>query len=272
MFRRSSESGVFLGKITLIGAGPGAADLLTLRAVRALERAQVVLYDRLVNPEILKFVPKTAQRIYVGKEPQFKSDSRQNRIYGLMMTHAGMGKNVVRLKGGDPFVFGRGGEEVLAMETAGFQVEVVPGLSSALSAPASSGIPVTHRGMASSFGVFTGHYQEGSSAADVDWRAAALLGTAVFLMGVKRLPEIVNQLQKHGRSEDTPIALIERATLPDQRLTTGTLGDILSKAQGVRPPTTIVVGDVVRLARIEDFLETNQTVFSGELSLGRTGI
>jgi len=233
------------GKVYLVGAGPGAADLLTLRAARVLEQAEVLLYDRLVSEEILDMVGKGARRVYVGKELAANSQLRQERIYALMIGHAREGRRVVRLKGGDPYVFGRGSEEMLELVAAGIEAEVVPGISSCISAPGQAHIPVTHRGLAASFGVFTGHPGDGVRAVAVDWIAAARIGTAVFLMGVSKLPEIVERLGTHGRSADTPVALIEQATRPGQKVVTGTLADILSKSHSVRSPTTIVVGEVV---------------------------
>ncbi len=234
------------GKVFLVGAGPGAPDLLTLRAVAVLERAEILLYDRLVNPELLKHAPR-AEHIFVGKELGADSNARQERIFTLMIGHARAGKTVVRLKGGDPFVFGRGGEEVLKLRAAGLPVEVVPGISSSIFAPQSAMIPVTFRGVAASFGVFAGHPGD-TDGSRVDWVAAARIQTAVFLMGVARLPVIVGNLLAQGRAPQTPVALIEKASLPEQKVVTGTLATILGKADEVQPPTTIVVGEVVGMA------------------------
>ena len=234
------------GKVYLVGAGPGAADLITLRAVRLLRQADVLLYDRLANPEIMAYASPRAERINVGKFPGKDSNARQNRIFALMIGHARAGKTVVRLKGGDPFVFGRGGEEMLQLEKAGIAAEIVPGISSAIAAPASAGIPVTYRGLSNSFAVFTGHPGDGHD--EPDWNAAATVGTAVFLMGVERLPMIVSRLLAMGRSPETPVAVIERATWADQQTVRGTLVDIVEKSRHiVRPPATIVVGAVAAL-------------------------
>ena len=235
-----------LGKVYLIGAGPGAPDLITLRAVRLLERADIVLYDRLVQPEVLDHATG-AERIYVGKAKGDDMQLRQERIFALMIGHAREGKIVVRLKGGDPFVFGRGGEELLILKDAGIPAEVVPGVSSCISAPEAALIPVTYRGITPSFGVFAGQQGTRAKRAQVDWEAAARIGTAVFLMGVERLALIVERLVAHGRSPRTPVALVERGTLPEQRVVTGTLADIVDKAKGVRSPATIVVGEVVNV-------------------------
>ncbi len=231
------------GKVYLVGAGPGAADLITLRAARILRQADVLLFDRLANPEIMDFASPKAERIHVGKLPGKDSDTRQNRIFALMIGHARAGKTVVRLKGGDPFVFGRGGEEMLQLQQAGIEAEIVPGISSAIAAPGSAKIPVTFRGLSNSFAVFTAH--PGDGLAEPDWSAAATIGTAIFLMGVDRLPMIVSHMLGFGRPLDTPVAVIERATWEDQRTVTGTLADIVEKTRHiVRPPATIIVGAV----------------------------
>lgn len=234
------------GKVFLVGAGPGAPDLLTLRALKLMGRADIVLYDRLVNPDILRHAPH-AEHIFVGKALGADSRVRQERIFTLMIGHARLGKTVIRLKGGDPFVFGRGGEEMLKLRSAGIAVEVVPGISSSIYAPQSAMIPVTFRGIASSYGVFAGHPGD-SEGSRVDWVAAARIQTAVFLMGVAKLPVIVGNLLAQGRSPQTPVALIEKASLPGQKVVTGTLADILAKSGQVEPPTTIVVGEVVGMA------------------------
>ena len=233
------------GKVYLVGAGPGDPDLLTLRAVNLLKKADIVLYDRLVNRAILDFAPIWAERIYVGKSPSDDSSQRQERIYTLMKGHLLAGKTVVRLKGGDPFVFGRGGEEALRLAEMGVRAEIVPGISSCIAAPEAAAIPVTFRGISASFGVFAGQPGDGIKTGQIDWIAASRIGTAVFLMGVARLPMIVAKLLEHGRPADTPIALIEKASLPEQMITIGTLGDILSKVDGAKSPTTVVVGEVV---------------------------
>lgn len=244
-----------MGKVFLIGAGPGAVDLLTLRAWRALQRADVLLYDRLVDEEILQALPDHAERIDVGKYPGESSRIRQDRIHTLMIGKARAGKTVVRLKGGDPFVFGRGGEELNVLYAAGIEAEVVPGISSSIAGPAAAGIPVTYRGIAASFGVFTGHAGEDVPAGwGIDWTAAARIHTAVFLMGVKNLPEISASLIEHGRDPRTPVALVERATTKRQRNVVGTLADIarIAEAEKVRSPAVIVVGEVVDAVRTAD--------------------
>ncbi len=233
------------GKVVLVGAGPGAPDLITLRGVEALRRADVVLYDRLTHPALLDHAPAHAERVYTGRAPGAPGDDRQETIHDLMVRHARAGRVVVRLKGGDPFVFGRGGEEMLALAEAGVAFEVVPGVTSSIGVPGTAGIPVTHRGVAAAFAVFAAHEADDAPGPAVDWHVAARIPTAVFLMGVERLPTIVAKLTAHGRRVDTPIAVIERGTLDEQRVTIGTLGTILARTKDVRPPATIVVGDVV---------------------------
>lgn len=235
------------GSAYIVGAGPGAVDLLTLRAYRLLCSADVILFDRLVNPQILDLARRDALMIDVGKRLRQSSAARQNTIHLLLAEHVRAGKKVVRLKGGDPFVFGRGGEEVLALAEEGIHVEVVPGISSSVAVPASAGIPVTMRGMASSFGVFTGHPAEDSDHDGIDWDAAARVGTAVFLMGVGRLSHLVSQLLAHERSPQTPIAIVANGTLPNEQVVVGTLQTIVSKAGNISPPATIIVGEVVHL-------------------------
>ncbi len=235
------------GHVYLVGAGPGDVGLITVRAVEVLRMADVVLYDRLVNPALLEYAPKEALCEYVGKDLGAPSAPRQKAIHELLINYARQGKTVVRLKGGDPFVFGRGGEEALALVGAGIPFTVVPGVSSAIAAPAYAGIPVTHRGVANAFAVFAGHEGAPGGMAESHWLAAALIPTAIFLMGVERLPLIVEKLILHGRSIETPVAIISKGTLPDQTVVVGTLGTILSLAQEIRPPSTILVGEVVNV-------------------------
>lgn len=254
------------GKVILMGAGPGAPDLLTLRAVRLLQQAEVVLFDRLVHPEILEWASPQAEMLYVGKEKGLCSHQRQMQIHRLLVDKALEGKLVVRLKGGDPFVFGRGGEEALILHQHGVSFEIVPGISSSMAVPALAGIPVTHRGIASSFAVFTGHEATDGQATGIDWDSAARIPTAVFLMGVKQLPVIVRKLQEHGRSPNTPVALIERGSTPEEVVVVGELHNIVDKAAAVRPPAVIVVGDVVTLRQQWEGSLMNPLFFS-ELSV-----
>lgn len=230
------------GIVYLVGGGPGDPGLITVKGLACLRRADVVLYDRLVAPELLDEAPPTAELVDVGKEPTRHRRS-QEEINALLVEKAQEGKTVVRLKGGDPFVFGRGGEECLALAGAGIPFEVVPGVTSAIAVPAYAGIPVTHREVANSFTVITAHLCDGS----IDWGSLPRTGTLVFLMGVKHLPEIATQLVAHGHTPDTPAAVIQRGMTAAQKVVSGTLADIAERAAGLQPPATIVVGAVVRL-------------------------
>ncbi len=235
--------------VYLIGAGPGDPGLMTVRGLKLIQQAQVVIYDRLVHPEIMQEAPVDALRIYVGKETGLHYVP-QEQINALLVTHAQHGRRVVRLKGGDPFVFGRGGEEAKALADAGIPFEIVPGVSSAIAVPAYAGIPVTHRKVATSFAVVTGHEEGGKDVASRDWTAlATTVDTLVILMGVKGLSKIVDQLLTHGRSPETPVAMIHWGTTSEQQTVTGTLADIIAKATatGLEPPVVTVIGEVVAL-------------------------
>lgn len=235
-----------LGTVSLIGAGPGDPDLITVRGLKRLRRADVVVYDRLVSEALLEEAPEWAERIFVGKAPGRQVMS-QEAINALLVARAREGLAVVRLKGGDPFVFGRGGEEALACTEAGVPWEVVPGISSALAAPASAGIPVTHRLVAGNFAVVTAHRADEAEA--LDWEALSRLDTLVILMGVERLPHLTAALLRHGRGPHTPAAIIERATLPDERVLVATLATLADEATraAISSPATIVIGEVVRV-------------------------
>lgn len=235
-----------IGKVYLVGAGPGDPDLLTVRGLEALQGAQVVIYDRLVNPVLLEEAPPVAIRIFAGKESNHHS-LPQEEINTLLVEYARCGYRVVRLKGGDPFVFGRGGEEAEALARAGIPFEIVPGVSSAIAVPAYAGIPVTHRRLSSSFAVVTGH-EACKSGPAVNWATLAkAVDTLVILMGLNHLPEIAEKLIAHGRSSETPVAVIRWGTTRAQETITGTLGDIGREAAGAKPPAIIVIGDVVSL-------------------------
>jgi len=236
------------GTVFLVGAGPGDPGLLTLRGRDVLRTAHVVVYDRLVNPVLLDHAPATALRILAGKVAGGHGWP-QERITATLVGHARAGRRVVRLKGGDPFVFGRGGEEAEALAAAGIPFEVVPGVSSAVAVPAYAGIPLTHRELASSFAVVTGHEADGKPAR-VDWAGlATAVDTLVVLMGLKALPDIVAELMRHGRPAETPAALVRWGTTDAQLTVTGTLADIARRAEAARlePPVVLVVGEVVRL-------------------------
>ena len=238
-----------IGFVSLVGAGPGDPGLLTLRGAEALSEADVVVYDYLANPVLLEHAPKDAERIYVGKKAGSHTRT-QDEINALLVEQARSGRRVVRLKGGDPFVFGRGGEEALALVEAGVAFEVVPGVSSAVAAPAYAGIPVTHRGLSTSFAVITGHEDPQKKALGINWpHLAHGVDTLIFLMGVGNLPEIVAQLVAHGRPADTPAALVRWGTRPEQETVSGTLADIVERARaaGLKPPAVTVVGEVAGL-------------------------
>lgn len=230
--------------VYLVGAGPGDPDLLTLRAARLLAGAEVLVHDRLIPAEALDLAPPTAVRIDVGKSPGYAAVA-QCDINRLLVDHGRQGRCVVRLKGGDPFVFGRGGEEAAALATAGVPFEVVPGISSAIAAPAAAGIPVTLRNRSLAFTVLTGH-EDPDGGAEVDWEAhAATDATLVIMMGVERIGRIAKRLVVGGRPGDTPVAAIQWATTERQRVVRSTLEAI--GELDLASPATIVVGDVAAL-------------------------
>jgi uroporphyrin-III C-methyltransferase / precorrin-2 dehydrogenase / sirohydrochlorin ferrochelatase len=236
------------GEVTLVGAGPGDPELLTLKGLRALQDADVILHDRLVPPAVLDLARRDAQRICVGKAAG-NIGSTQQEINALLIEHANQGKRVVRLKGGDPFVFGRGGEELQALAAARINFSVVPGITAALGAAAYAGIPLTHREHAHSVTFVTGHGQ-GHGPEEPDWRALAMPGaTAVFYMGLARLDRIVEMLLAHGAPGTRPAGIVAQGTASDQRVVTATLATIRSVASGanLQAPALLIVGDVVGL-------------------------
>lgn len=240
------------GVVYLVGAGPGDPGLLTLRGAELLARAEVVVYDRLIAPETLARANHDAQMIYVGKDPSGDS-AAQDEINQVIAEKAAEGKMVVRLKGGDPFVFGRGGEEALYLRERGISFEVVPGVTSAIAVPAYAGIPVTHRGLASSFSVITGHEDPTKPESAINWQhLARATDTLVFLMGVKTLPDTVAKLVANGRPASTPAAVISWGTWPRQRMAHGTLENIASrvKESGVTHPAIFITGPTAGL--VED--------------------
>lgn len=245
-------------KVYLVGAGPGDPGLLTLRGKACLQEADVVLYDHLANPTLLDYVSPEAERIYVGRRG-CGTYRPQDEINQLMLEKVREGKCVVRLKGGDPFVFGRGGEEAEWIVEHQVPFEVVPGVTSAVAVPAYAGIPVTHRTLASTVAFITGHEDPNKEETVLEWpRFAAADGTLVFLMGVKNLSMIVSRLIEEGKSVDTPVALVRWGTYAKQRTVVGTLRDIVdrAKAADMRPPTVVVVGEVVRLREQLNWFET----------------
>jgi uroporphyrin-III C-methyltransferase/precorrin-2 dehydrogenase/sirohydrochlorin ferrochelatase len=235
------------GEVTLVGAGPGDPELLTLKALRALQDADVILHDRLVSAAILDFARRDATLICVGKSPAGLSTPQQE-INALLIEHASQGRRVVRLKGGDPFIFGRGGEELEALAAAQIDFSVVPGITAASGCAAYAGIPLTHRDHAHSVSFVTAHADKNGQ--EPDWRALALPGvTAVFYMGLARLDHIVQRLLEHGAADSRPAAIVARGTLPEQQVIAATLGTLLDAAStaALESPALLVVGDVVKL-------------------------
>ncbi|MCB0207791.1 MAG: uroporphyrinogen-III C-methyltransferase [Anaerolineae bacterium] len=236
------------GKAYLVGAGPGRPDLITVRGLNLLKQAEVVMYDRLIPQELLEEARPDAEMIFVGKGPD-KHVMRQPQITQLLVDLVRAGKQVVRLKGGDPLVFGRGGEEVLALAEAGLPYEIVPGISSALAGPAYAGIPVTHRGMVTSFAVVTGHEDPNKPESTTDWAALAQVPTLVMLMAAKNIARIRGELMAAGRAEDTPAAAISWATTNQQQVVRTTLGKLPEDIEVHQLPTPMIVvlGEVATL-------------------------
>jgi len=237
------------GKVYLVGAGPGDPELVTLKAAKCLAEADVVIYDRLVDDRLLIDVPSKAELIYVGKKAGHHT-LEQPKINQLLVDKAKEGKIVVRLKGGDPFLLGRGGEEAEALSNVGIPFVVVPGVTSSIAVPAYAGIPVTNRSLASSVGIVTGHEDPTKGGSSIAWEKLATgVDTLVFLMGTGNLAQIADELVRNGRPPSTPVAIIREGTSPHQQTLVGTLADIAAKAteSGIQSPALIVVGEVVRL-------------------------
>jgi uroporphyrinogen III methyltransferase/synthase len=275
---RDKSSGV----VYLVGAGPGDPALITVRGAKLLAAADVVVYDYLSNPQLLSHAPQ-AELIYVGKKAASHSMT-QEEINNLLIDRAKQGQRVVRLKGGDPFVFGRGGEECEALHAAGIRFEVTPGVTAAIAAPAYAGIPVTHRDLNSSFTFITGHEKEeqyqdpqaklrdpGAAASDLDWNALAKLPCLAFYMGVKSLPRICGKLIEHGMSATMSVAVIQWGTMPSQRTIVGTLENIAARAAEAKlsPPAMIIVGQVVSLRETLNWFET-RPLFGQTIVVTRT--
>ncbi len=237
------------GKVYLVGSGPGGTAFLTQRGRAVIDKADVVLFDQLPGEEILATLPEKAEKIDCGKYGG-KHTLEQDEIEALMVDRASKGKLVVRLKGGDPFLFGRGGEELETIRAAGIPVEMVPGISSALAVPASVGIPLTHRKYASQVTILTGNEDPTKAGPALDWELLAKSrGTIVILMGVANLAKIADALLRNGKAATTPVAIIERGLRKDSRVTTAPIEGIATAAEkaGVKPPAVIVIGDVVNL-------------------------
>jgi uroporphyrinogen III methyltransferase/synthase len=268
--------------VSLVGAGPGDPGLITVRGMRLLEQADVVIYDYLASPRLLSYCPQ-AECIYVGKKAAAHSMT-QDQINALLVEKGKAGKRVVRLKGGDPFIFGRGGEECLALAAAGLRFEVVPGITAAIGAPAYAGIPVTHRDFNSSFTFITGHEKEeeykdpqalqreaASGASDLDWSVIAKLPCVAFYMGVKSLPRICAKLIEHGMPADMPAAAIRWGTRPDQQTVVGTLATLAARVEeaGLKPPALTIIGKVVSLRESMNWFET-RPLFGQTIAVTRT--
>jgi uroporphyrin-III C-methyltransferase len=235
-----------MAKVYLTGAGPGDMDLLTVKALRVVKEADVIIYDRLANPDILKEAKNGCEFVYVGKEDGHHI-MPQDDINEVIYQNALKYENVVRLKGGDPFVFGRGGEEAAYLYERNIKFEIIPGISSAISAPAYAGIPVTHRGIAVSFRVVTAHESPNKKDSQIPWENFRTDDTIVFLMGLHNLPKITKKLMEIGKDRNFPCAVISRGTTPEQTVVVGTLENIVEKAKGVPTPALIIVGKVVEL-------------------------
>jgi uroporphyrinogen III methyltransferase / synthase len=258
------------GQVYLIGAGPGDPDLITLKGLRCLQTADCVIYDYLVNADLLEHARDNAELIYVGKRGGHKNIS-QEEINALIVEKARAGKIVARLKGGDPFIFGRGGEEAEELARAGIRFEIIPGITSGYAAPAYAGIPVTHRDFSPSVAFITGHEDPDKEESLIHWdKISSSIGTLVFFMGVKSLPEIVENLLRNARSPDTPIALIRWGTYFRQEVLTGTLATIVQQVQstGLSAPAITVVGEVVRLREKLKWFE-NRPLFGKRIIITR---
>lgn len=259
------------GKVYLIGAGPGDPGLLTIKGKECLEKSDVVVYDYLVNPRLLEYVKEGTEIIYAGKR-KGNAELTQEVINRILVNKAKGGKTVARLKGGDPFIFGRGGEEAEALFEYGIPFEIVPGITSALAVPAYAGIPLTHRDFTSSFAVVTGHENPAKEKSALPWEALAKIGTLVFLMGATRIEENMKKLIEYGKPPDTPAAFITWGTLTKQRTVTGTIGEIgriVKESNLNRLPATIVVGEVVNLRETLNWFE-RKPLFGKKVLVTRT--
>ncbi|MCL2340268.1 MAG: uroporphyrinogen-III C-methyltransferase [Proteobacteria bacterium] len=268
----SSPSQAKTGKVYLVGAGPGDPGLITLRGKYLLEHAEVVVYDYLANPKLLGYVPKDAQLVYAGKKGGGLHAFTQEGINRLLVDYAGQGKMVVRLKGGDPFIFGRGAEEIEELVAAGIDFEVVPGVTSATAAATYAGIPITHRGYTASVAFVTGHEDPAKESSNIAWdKLATGAGTIVIYMGIKTLPTITRKLIEHGRSPDTPTAVVRWASTPQQRSVVGTLATICEvvRQADIKPPALIIVGEVVKLRSTIDWFE-KRPLFGRRIVVTRT--
>ncbi|MFJ7738140.1 uroporphyrinogen-III C-methyltransferase [Lysinibacillus sp. NPDC097287] len=258
-----------MGLVYIVGAGPGDVDLITVKGLRCIEAADVILYDRLINKDLLAYAKKDAKLIFCGKLPNRHAMIQEN-INQSLVHYAQQGLVVTRLKGGDPFVFGRGAEEAEVLAEHGIPFEIVPGITSGIAAPAYAGIPVTHRDLSSSFAIVTGHMREGKDDS-IQWESLAKgIDTIAIYMGVGNLPYIRQQLLKYGRDEQTPVALVHWGTFTKQKTITGTLANIVDVAQreNIKNPSMILVGEVVALReKIQWFEQTNLQSQLQEISI-----
>ncbi len=242
--------------VYLVGAGPGDPKLITVRGLECIKKADVIIYDYLVNIELLKAAKPDIEMIYVGKQGGAHT-MEQDDINQLLVKKAKEDKIVTRLKGGDPYIFGRGGEEAIVLRENNVPFEVVPGITAAIATPNYAGIPVTHRDFTSTFGLITGHEDPTKNESSIDWaKISTGIGTIAFYMGIKNLPHITEQLIKHGRSKDTPVAVIRWGTTPQQKTVTGTLDTIVEKTKDIKPPAITIVGEVVKLRDQLNWFET----------------
>ncbi len=267
-----SESYTNIGRVYLVGAGPGDPSLITVKGKRFLEKAQVVVYDYLASEKLLQHAPADAEFIYAGKKGGGLHAKTQEEINQLLIDKAKEGKRVVRLKGGDPFIFGRGGEEIEQLVNAGVPFEVVPGVTSATAAATYAGVPITHRRYTSSVAFVTGHEDPAKETSNVDWaKIATGIGTLVFYMGIKNLPHITEKLMENGRDPATPVVVVRWASTPEQRSVQGTLADIagIVQREKIRPPALVVVGEVVRLRETINWFE-KKPLFGRRVMVTRT--
>ncbi|PDM39771.1 uroporphyrinogen-III C-methyltransferase [Parageobacillus yumthangensis] len=259
-----------MGKVYLVGAGPGDPELITVKGLKCIQQADVILYDRLINEELLSYAKKDAELIFCGKLPGYHT-MQQETINHFLVRYAKKGKTVVRLKGGDPFVFGRGGEEAEALAKHGIEFEIVPGITSGIAAAAYAGIPVTHRDFSSSVAFITGHKRKGSEE-EIKWENLAKgIDTLAIYMGISNLPYICDQLTKYGKAPSTPVAVIQWGTTSEQRTVTATLSTIAEVVakEKIENPSMIIIGNVVKLREniqwFEQLLQKQQTAANAAL-------
>lgn len=260
------------GKAYLVGAGPGDPRLITIRGLEVLKKAEVIIYDYLAGTQLLQFVPEDAEFIYAGKRGGVKHTHTQDEINAMLVDRVRQGKRVVRLKGGDPFIFGRGGEELEELVKAGLDFEAVPGVTSASAAATFAGVPITHRRYTSSVAFITGHEDPNKEGSNIAWdKISTGVGTLVFYMGIKNLESITTNLMKHGRDPKTPVAVVRWASRPNQRSVVGTLENIaeIVRSEGIKPPALTIVGDVVQLRDTINWYET-RPLFGKRIVVTRT--